>query len=154
MKKTVLLFVLVVISATFTFAQSNKEEIELYQAIFGMEKKAFVAENLKLEKDDVFWTLYDQYETERKILGQKRLEILNDFVENYSNLTEEKTNELIEQIIVQKKSLDELIVKYYKKVNESSGAKVAAQFYQIENFILAATRMEVLSVLPFITEVN
>jgi hypothetical protein len=154
MKRILSIIVVAIITSTIAFGQSNKEEIDLYQSIFGMEKKAIVADFLKLEKNDTFWTLYDEYETERKFFGQKRLEILNKFVDNYSSLTEEKTNELIKQIISQKASLDKLIVKYYKKINKSSGAKVAAQFYQIENFFLSATRMEVVSNLPFIVNVK
>ena len=71
-------------------AQTNKEEIDLYQSIFGMAKKEAVAGFLQLEQNDPFWALYDQYESERKVLGQKRIAILNDYAENYSKLTDEK----------------------------------------------------------------
>jgi hypothetical protein len=53
MKKNILIFFSAMLLAmTFvqtTNAQSNKEETEFMQSIFGMEKKAIVAEFLKLK---------------------------------------------------------------------------------------------------------
>ena len=46
MKKYILLFA-ASLMATFTYAQSNKEEVDLVQAAFGMDKKAAVAEFVK-----------------------------------------------------------------------------------------------------------
>ncbi len=43
MKKYILL-VAASLMASFTYAQSNKEEVDLMQAAFGMDKKAAVAE--------------------------------------------------------------------------------------------------------------
>ena len=130
--------------------QSNKEEVEFFQSIFGMEKKAITAEFLKLDSKDPFWTLYDNYENERKALGLNRLKILNDYVENYTTLTDDKTNEIIKQTIKQRKDLDNLIDKYYKKINKTSGAKVAAQFYHLENYLLSTVRLAILENIPAI----
>jgi hypothetical protein len=60
------------------FAQSNKEDIDLIQSIYGKEKKTIVADFIKLEgaQKDAFWKLYDEYETKRKALGQKRVALL------------------------------------------------------------------------------
>lgn len=154
MKKTLSLFVFVVTFATLAFSQSNKEEIDLYQAIFGMEKKTIVADFLKLEQNDPFWGIYDQYETERKIYDQKRIVIMSDYLKHYSTLSEEKATSIVKQSMKQKKQLDNLITKYYKKIYKINGAKVAAQFYQIENFFLSATRMKVSNTLPFIVNVK
>ena len=69
MKKYILIIAVLLI-ASFTYAQSNKEEIDLMQAAFGMDKKAAVAEFVKPSgaQKDAFWKLYDEYETQRKIL--------------------------------------------------------------------------------------
>ena len=135
-------------------AQSNKEEVEFFQVVFGMEKKATVAEFMQLEGSDIFWTIYDQYEDERKALGKKRIELLSTYAENYLSLTDEKTDELIKQIKIQKSSMDKLIDKYYKQIMKSSGSKVAAQFYQIEYYILSAIRLEAMESIPFIGELD
>ncbi|GAB1454229.1 hypothetical protein MASR2M47_42850 [Draconibacterium sp.] len=58
-------------------AQSNKEETEFIQSIFGMGKKAVVAEFLGIDGDNPFWALYDAYETKRKELGQRTIGGIN-----------------------------------------------------------------------------
>ena len=151
-KKSTLIIALLTIFTTVSFSQSNTEEIDLYQSIFGMEKKQAVTEILQLGNDDPFWVIYDEYEKERKELGRKRVDLLNNYADNYLTLTDEKTNELIEQMMSQRKQLDKIINSYYKKIKKESGAKVAAQFYQFEYYILVAIRMAIMEEIPFIGE--
>ena len=138
--------------STVVSAQTNTEVVDFYQSIFGMEKKEVVAGFLQLESDNAFWPIYDAYENERKALGKKKIALLNDYADNYLTLTDEKTDELVKQTMTQKKQLDKLINTYYKKVKNVSGSKVAAQFYQFENYILGAIRLEVMESIPFIGE--
>ena len=151
-KKSALVIALLTIFTTISFSQSNTEEVDFYQSIFGMGKKQAVAEFLQLGDDDPFWSIYDEYETKRKEWGKKRIDLLNYYADNFLTLTDEKTSELIEQSISERKQLDKLIVSYYKKVKKSNGAKAAGQFYQFENYILEAMRMAIMDELPFIGE--
>ena len=153
-KKSVLLVALLTFFSTFSFSQTNTEEIDYYQSIFGMEKKQAMTKFLQLEENDPFWNMYDEYEKERKELGKKRIELLNNYANNYLTLTDEKTSELIEQTISIRKKVDKLIVSYYKKVKKGNGDKVAAQFYQLENYILVAIRLTILEDMPFIGELD
>ena len=91
MKKVTILLAFI-LSFTLLKAQSNKEEIELVQSVFGMEKKAIVAEFVKVDaaQKDAFWALYDEYETKRKELGKNRVALLEDYANNYDKLTNEK----------------------------------------------------------------
>jgi hypothetical protein len=139
---------------TYALSQSNKEEIEYIQAVFGMEKKAALAEFIDLESDTPFWALYDEYETQRKELGKARLDLLEKYVNNYENISDVVTDDLIKQMQAQKKSLDKLIDTYYKKTKKTAGSKAAAQFYQFENYMLSAVRLEVLKSIPFIGELD
>ncbi|MGB5692473.1 MAG: hypothetical protein WBM43_07715, partial [Flavobacteriaceae bacterium] len=75
-----------------------------------------------------------------------------DYANNYGAMNDEKTDELMKAVRTQKKSLDKLIDKYYKKIKKSSGSKIAAQFYQLENYILGAIRLEILDNIPFFDE--
>jgi len=135
-------------------AQSDKEEIELYQAAFGMEKKEIIAGFLKLDENNPFWAIYDEYETKRKELGKKRIELLKKYTTNYDNMSDAMADEIIKEIISQRKSTDKLIETYYGKVKKASGSKVAAQFYEIENYVLSGIRAEILESIPFIGELD
>ena len=76
MKKYILI-ISVLFFASFAQAQSNKEEIDLMQAAFGREKKAVVADFVKVSatQKDAFWKFYDEYETQRKELGRQRIDL-------------------------------------------------------------------------------
>jgi len=150
MKKLTLLF-----SALFLFAfanaQSNKEEVELYQAAFGMDKKAVVAEFVKVDaaQKDAFWKLYDQYETERKELGKKRIDLLNQYADNFNKLSNEFADKWVVDVIDLGKKTDALLANYYGKVKKATNPVVALQFFQVESYILSVIRFSILDEIPF-----
>ena len=155
MMKTLLTFALLMFSC-FVFAQSNKEEVDLVQSVFGMEKKAIVAEFIKLEgaQKDAFWTAYDEYEAKRKDLGKKRIDLLNKYAANYASLDDATTDGIIKDVIRLQGETDQLIATYYNKVKKGSGVKAAAQFYQIEGYILSKIRAEIMENIPLIGELE
>ncbi len=116
----------------------------------GAEKRELMKSFLKIEDDDSFWAVYDDYETERKELGLKRIELLQDYSDNYLTLDDAKTDEIVKESIKQQKALNALIDKYYKKVRKVSGSKRAAQFYHFENDLLNAVRLKILDNIPAI----
>lgn len=149
MKKVTLFFALI-LSVAFVKAQSNNEEIELIQSVFGMEKKAIIAEFIKVDaaQKDAFWKLYDEYETKRKELGKSRIALLEDYADSYDKLTNEKAGLLTKQVISQSAKTDDLIVTYVKKISKATNPIVALQFYQVESYILSGIRVSILEELP------
>ncbi|MEQ8713392.1 MAG: hypothetical protein RIC80_10260 [Cyclobacteriaceae bacterium] len=141
---------------TMASAQSNQEEIDFIQSIFGMEKKAVISNFIQLDEAAAaeFWAVYDAYEVERKALGQNRMSLINDYVNNYGSMSDEKMDEVINATIKQKAATDKLITKYYKKLNKVSGSKVSGQFYQIEVFILNIVRAAIFENIPLIGEMD
>lgn len=154
--KKITLFVAVLAIAFGSYAQSAKEEVELIQAAFGMEKKALVAEFVTLDESqsEAFWTLYDEYETQRKENGKKRIQLLAQYANQYNTMTAEQADAWTNEVIKLSAATDKLIVTYYKKIKKISNAIVATQFYQIEGYILTGIRMELLSSIPFVGEVK
>jgi hypothetical protein len=153
MKKIYLTTVMVVV-ACFAFAQSNKEEIDLVQSVFGMEKKAMVAEFIKLEgaQKDAFWVVYDEYEGKRKELGKKRLDLLNRYAASYGAMDDAATDKLVKDMISLAGQNEKLIASYYGKVKKAAGVKAAAQFYQFEGYLLSKIRTEIMENIPLIGE--
>ena len=148
---------LIIFFCVASFAQSNKEDVEMIQAIYGKEKKAIVADFI-MPPDDTkkaaFWDLYDSYETERKALGQKRVALLEKYVDAYSTLDDKTTDDIMTQSMELQKSVDGLIVTYYDKIKKSVGVKQAAQFYHIESYLLSATRIYILGNMPYIDQLE
>ncbi len=153
MKKTLLTTVMVGLTC-FAYSQSNKEEVDLVQSVFGMEKKAMAAEFIKLEgaQKDAFWIAYDEYEVKRKDLGKKRIDLLNKYVSTYTSLDDANTDQVMKDVMKLQGDTDKLIVAYYNKIKKGSGVKAAAQFYQFENYVLGKIRSEIMEDIPLIGE--
>jgi hypothetical protein len=138
--------------ASFAYSQSNKEEIDLMQAAFGKDKKAVVADFVQpsAAQKDAFWKIYDEYETQRKDLGKQRIAVLKEYADKYLTMTPEQADAWSKKVMDLQKKTDNLIVTYYGKIKVVSDGMVATQFYQIENYILTAIRMELLHNIPFL----
>ena len=137
-------------------AQINNDEMQMFQTMFGMPKKEIVAEFVKIEpsQNDTFWKLYEEYENNRKQLGQKRFVVLNNYVKNYSKLSAAETNEIMEDIILLTTSQDKMIARYYNKMKKAISIATAAQFYQIEWYLQSQVRTNILESIPMISELE
>ena len=144
----------ILFAVTSAFAQSNTEEIDFMQSVFGMEKKAMTAEFVSIPEDqsEAFWALYDEYETGRKEMGKKRIDLLNRYAEEYSTMTNESVDAWMKEILSFTKKNDAHLVSYYHKINKACSPVVATQFYQLELYIKAEITEEILEVLPFAAE--
>lgn len=151
MKKYFLIFAALLMTS-FVYSQSNKEEVDLMQAAFGMDKKAAVAEFVKPApaQKDAFWKLYDEYETQRKALGKERVQLLEQYANHYLDMTDAQADAWTRSVIDLSRKTDALIATYYGKVKAVTSPLVATQFYQIENYILTSIRMEILQSIPFV----
>lgn len=156
MKKLSIILTAILMAQVTTNAQSNEEGIDMIQALFGMDKKEMYTSIIKVQGPvaDNFWALYDEYEAKRKDLGKNRIKLLQQYVDNYDTHSQQQLDQMMNDHIKQKSSLDKLINQYYKKIRSSAGSKAAAQFLQLENYILAATRLEIMDNVPFIGELE
>jgi len=150
--KKYLLIAAALFMASFAWSQSNKEEVDLVQAAFGMDKKAVVADFVKPSdaQKDAFWKVYDEYETQRKELGKQRITLLEQYADQYQKMTSEQADAWTKKVIALQQKTDALIVTYYGKVKAVTDGIVATQFYQIEGYILTAIRAEILDAVPFL----
>jgi Spy/CpxP family protein refolding chaperone len=153
--KTILIAAALLVS-TISFAQSNKEDVDFIQAMYGKEKKDVVAGFIKLEgaQKDAFWKLYDEYETQRKELGKKRVSLLEKYVGNYGTMDDATTDALMKEMTALGVKTDKLIETYYGKMKKSAGVKAAAQFVQLEVYLLSVVRATILENIPFIGELD
>jgi len=145
MKK--LLFIVLTLTYSITgFSQSFQDEVKLMQSIYGMDKKEIVAEFIELNsgQEEVFWKLYDEYEVKRKELGEKRFEIIWNYVNDYGEIKPEDAEMMMNESIPLRKRSDELVDTYYKKIKNKTDPVVAVQFYQIENYLSDLIRIKLL----------
>ena len=132
-------------------AQTSNEEIDYIQAMFGMEKRAAVKEFIVLSDAEAtaFWKNYDAYEITRKELGKQRIELLDKFVLEFENMSDQEATEWMKSVISLRKKNEKLIEKYYKTLVKECSPVIAMQFYQIESYVLAGIRFQILENVPF-----
>ena len=146
MRKLFLSALFIICLSNYNFAQTNQDEIQLMQSLYGMEKRDIVAEYVELddsqEKD--FWLLYDEYEVKRQEIGKERFRLLTSYVNDYGEVKPENADSFMKQVIPLRIKSDKLVDNYFKKIKASTDPVVAMQFYQIENYLSDAIRMELL----------
>ena len=152
MKKVSFILVTMFLFTGLIKAQTNKEEVDIMQAAFGMEKKAMVAEFVRVDaaQKDAFWKLYDEYETQRKAYGKERIDLLEQYNNNYESMADETADAWMKRVLDLGKKTDALLLSYYKKVKKATNPINALQFYQVEMFILSGIRNQVMGELPFV----
>ena len=138
------------------FAQSNKEDIELIQSMYGKEKKAIVSEYMTLnaEQGAKFWSLYDAYENDRKILGAERLNLLEGYTNNYASLDDKQALDITSKLIGLNGRYIKFQQKYLKKFSGAIGGLQTAKFFQLENYLETAIRLTLQDELPSIGELD
>lgn len=149
MKKLTFLFI-AIFSVGIINAQTNKEEVDYVQSVFGMEKKAIVAEFVQVDaaQKNAFWALYDEYETKRKEYGKRRIELLTRYAKEFENLNNEQADALTKEAISLSEKTDKLIATYVKKISKATNPMNALQFFQVEGYILSGIRVAILEELP------
>ena len=154
MRKLVVSVLVIAMTITCSLAQSNKEEVDLFQAALGMQKKEAFTKFIKLEgvQKDAFWTLYDEYEGKRKALGKRRITLLENYVAGYETMDDASTAQTLKDMIAIGKDTDNLTATYANKMKKGAGVKAAAQFYQLESYITSVVRATILDNIPFIGE--
>jgi hypothetical protein len=129
-----------------SIAQTNQDEVQLMQSLYGMEKRDIVAEFIELSdsQQKEFWLLYDEYEIKRQEIGKERFRLLTSYVNDYGEVKPENADNFMKKVIPLRIKSDKLIDNYYKKVKTKTDPIVAMQFYQIENYLFDAIKMELL----------
>ena len=67
---------------------------------------------------------------------------------------EDKLDEIMLEIIKLNAAQDKLIASYYKKIKKQCGTSVAAQFYQIEWYLLSEIRTAILENIPVLGDLE
>ncbi len=151
MKK--LCLVIALLFGAISYAQMpEQDEIKLIQDIFGSEKKEIIAENIDLSGVDAakFWQLYDEYEVARKSNGQERIKLLSTYASTTSAISNEMAESMLQKAIVIRSANENNLMKYTKKIKKATNPIVAAQFYQIEQYIADGIRFSILDNMDFI----
>ena len=152
MKKIISTFMLALVCTSFAFAQQN--EFEYIKTHFHADKKTLLMQYLKLSDADAakFWPIYNNYESERGVLADKRFANMKTYADQYKTMTDDQANTMVSNFFDNSSKQMAIKKKYYEQVKKALGGKTAASWLQFESYIDAAVQFEVLDSVPFLNE--
>jgi hypothetical protein len=141
-------------SATPTQKKNMQEYIELMRTNVRDQKAEIMGSVMELNAQDAakFWPIYSEYDAELSKVNDLRVANIKEYAANYSQMTDEKADELIQNALNYRKQRAELLAKYYGRVKEALGGVTAARFAQIEDQLLLIIDLQIASSLPIVGE--
>jgi hypothetical protein len=140
--------------ATDAQKKNMQEYIELMRTNVRDQKAEIMGAVMALNAADAakFWPIYSEYDAELSKVNDLRVANIKEYAANYSQMTDAKADELIQNALNYRKQRSELLAKYYGRVKESLGAVTAARFAQIEDQLLLIIDLQIASSLPIVGE--
>ena len=138
--------------ATDAQKKNIQQYIELLRADVRQEKSQIMGAVMQLDVTEAakFWPIYEEYDGELTTLNNLRSENIQDYARSYTQMTDEKAEELIKRALDYQKQRSELLGKYFERVKQSLGAITAARFLQIEHQLLLIIDLQIASSLPIV----
>jgi len=139
-------------------ADTQKKNIEAYVDLLRsdvrQQKAEIMGSVMRLSAADSakFWPVYSEYDTELAKLNDDRAAAIEEYVRTYTQMTDEKADELIHKAIAYDARRAELLAKYYDRVKQELGAITAARFIQVEHQLLSIIDLRLASSLPTVGE--
>lgn len=143
-------FLLATAFAVGAKAQDAAGDEGVTRKLFQAQHRTVVSDNLNLTEaqSKPFWKIYDEYELERKSIGEKKIELLKKFIANIDSNNATTAANIINGTIDNQMDYLKLQKKYFKRISKEISPMVAARFMQIEQTINARISSDILSELP------
>jgi len=137
-------------SSAGTSKQNIDQDIKLLRKDVRAEKQKIMGAAMALDADQSkkFWPIYKEYDRQLAKLNDVRLGNITAFAQNYSNMTENKADEIVNAAIAYRKKRIDLLASTYDKVRAALGAPLAARFVQVEDTLNTLIDLQIQSNLP------
>ncbi|HXN18028.1 MAG TPA: hypothetical protein VN875_06830 [Candidatus Binatus sp.] len=141
-------------SASDAQKKNVQEYIELLRSNVRQQKSEIMGAVMVLSADDAakFWPIYSEYDAELTKLNKLRVQNIQDYAQNYTQMTDEKADALIQKALDYQKQRSELLAKTYDRMKQSLGGITAARFLQVEHQLLLIIDLQIASSLPIVGE--
>ena len=130
----------------------SKLDESTYRYAVTEERRNIFAANLALDPDqrERFWTVYDEYGKEREPLDKERFSLLQRYAQSYASLSDDQAMALALASGRLQLSEVELRLKYAATLRRKMSGRIAARFFQIDDYVTTAMRMNFLSGVPLV----
>jgi hypothetical protein len=148
MKKIIISFTIFLFGSSILLAQHT--ETELVRSAFKLDKKAKVADFMQLSDSaaGIFWPIYNQYETERTSIGDRKVKLLDRYAAAYRIMDAATAESLWKESTSIQKAEAGLREKYAGIIRKKLSASAALNFYMIEDYINTSVKLELYNMIP------
>ena len=132
--------------------QNMDEYIKLMRSDVRQQKAEMMGVMMALSAADAtkFWPIYNEYDAQLTKLNDQRVENIKEYARTYTQMTDEKADELIKSAMAYQNQRSELLAKTYDNVKQAVGAITAARFVQVEHQLLLIIDLQIASELPIV----
>ena len=142
--------VLIILPATGLMAQPETDVTDAIKAQIKSNRQALVAENLMLSESEseVFWPVYRDFHAQRDALLDRRIELLQEFRDNFDGLTDAQATRMLDDYFVLQEDFLSLRKDYLQKFRGVLPDKKTLRYYQIESKMDTIIEYELSQVVP------
>lgn len=128
----------------------SRSAIEVTRADIQSDRQALVASNLPLtnEQAKAFWPLYREYRGEMQTVGDRLVNLVENYGKNYESLTDEQATQMMKEYMKMEKDSIAIKNKYVSRFTKILPAKTVMRFYQIEGKMDTIVMLAVESQIP------
>jgi hypothetical protein len=129
-----------------------QEYIDLLRSDVRQQKTEMMGAVMQLSAGEAakFWPIYSDYDAALTKVNDLRAANIQEYANSYSEMTDTKADELVQNALAYQKQRSELLAKYYGRVKQALGAVTAARFVQVENQLLLIIDLQIASSLPIV----
>ena len=126
--------------------------IAVIRANMGADRATIIAAAMNFSDKDAtaFWPIYRNYEHERSTLDDRREDVIKEYADKPSTLTDADAKAMAGRMFNCDARLAELKKAYFKKFNKVLPAYTVTKFFQLEHRIDLLMDMKVESALPLL----
>jgi len=128
--------------------------IQLLHADLSAKKEQIVRETMQLNDQQaaIFWPIYRQYQAEQSKLITDKVAIVADYSSNFSTMTDDKADQLVQQVMQIDEKRMALREKYYATMKKALSPILASRFFQVEQQLQLIVDLQIAAKLPIIEQ--
>jgi hypothetical protein len=153
MRRLLLALLITAMPVGFVAADDGTDAfVELLRSDLRADKKALVEYAMELSEADaaVFWPLYDAYEAERIVLGDRMVELIKKYPDAVMVTGPDTIRDLSADWLKLQQDRVKLIGKYYKKMEKQLSPRVGARWMQVEHRIWLLVSLQLAAEVPMV----
>ena len=134
--------------------EADEASMEILRDTLRSNKKALVAVNLALSDEEAraFWPVYDRYQAELTVVGDRLLQLIEDYKRAFGTITDAEARKLVDAYLAVQRDRAALLQSYVEPFAEVLPGRTLMRFYQIENKIHTVMLYELAETIPVVAQ--